>query len=164
MTASVDRDDQEQPNSEKTTKPVSGQRPQTPDDGELVGTITRAITTEGEIEFSRQYVNRFDGIDTPPPDNAHTDHEIATALGLPDIIAHSSHYYAWCAELALMHYGSRFLSQGEMHAQFRAPVFPGDELTLQACRSAEHGPHGIDITVHGRDHGLVARAWATVTD
>ena len=158
MTASVDRDEQLQPSSSpRAPRPGTKATPQGDPTPALI-VLTRPITLDGELQFARQYVTRFDGIDTPAPRNAHTDPDLAKSLGLPDAIGHSSHYYAWCAEIVVAHYGRQFLTGGRMQARFLAPIFPGDQLTATARTTSQEAGDAITVRVTNDAGALVAIA------
>ncbi len=124
MTATVDRDDQTQPEA-------TGARPRTEPTAAstLECLIERGFSLESQTEFGRQYSLRFDE-PYDPSGNAHSDREFARRLGLPDAIGHSSQYYAWMAEAAIILFGKQWLTGGWLRARFRAPVFPGDTLRV----------------------------------
>lgn len=133
MTASVDRENQEAPvtNIARPSSEPAG-RGTAPAAGPFEVTtpsLERAFTSAMPVAFDRQYWLRF-GENRRTTPNAHNDADYARAAGLPDVIAHSSHYYAWFAELALMQLGRRWLTGGTLKARFLGPVFPGDVLSV----------------------------------
>ena len=143
MTASVDREDQSQPEPETARLPATP-RPARPETDWSAETVTfgpdldRSFTFAGQVAFDRQYWLRYGpGRRTAP--NAHNDAGFARAAGLPDAIAHSGHYYAWFAELALLRFGTRWLYGGTLSARFLGPVFPGDALSLSTAFGDDPG-------------------------
>jgi acyl dehydratase len=139
MTASVDRLDQSQPEPETARRPpapgTSGAGADwSPATVTFGPDIDRSFTFAGQVAFDRQYWLRYGPSRRTAP-NAHTDVEFARAAGLPDAIAHSSHYYAWFAEIALLRFGTRWLYGGTLSARFLGPVFPGDALSLSTAFS-----------------------------
>jgi hypothetical protein len=143
MTASVDREDQSQPEPGAATSP-SVPRPSGPGADGSADTVTfgsdldRPFTFAGQVAFDRQYWLRYGPSRRTAP-NAHNDAEFARAAGLPDAIAHSGHYYAWFAELALLRLGTRWLYGGTLSARFLGPVFPGDALSVSTAFGDDPG-------------------------
>ncbi|WP_134324201.1 MaoC family dehydratase [Cumulibacter soli] len=152
MTSSIDRP------QDDTPEPV-------PDDASVPSALApdgpgRAVTLEQETKFASQYVQRFDGIQSEPPINAHTDVAYARSVGLPDIIAHSGMHYAWLAEAALSHLGPDFLRRGHLSAKFLSAAFPGDRLETVV----EGNDAGLKLTVKNQRDDVVAIGNASLRD
>lgn len=158
MTATVDRPDQEQPTAAagaaaNTTTSPTVERPVWTD-SELWSLPPRMLTREGFIDFGRQYRLRF-GDDGPPAAGAHTSVEVARAVGLPDVVGYSSHYYCWFAELALLRFGADWMRGGSLDARFLAPVFPGDAVRVNASAD-DDGNDVVAVRATNQDERLIA--------
>lgn len=143
MTATIDRVDQDQPTADRPTAEASATRATDRPawvDSQVWGLRPRTFTREGFVDFGRQYRLRF-GDDGPPAAGAHTSVEVARAIGLPDVVGYSSHYYCWFAELALLRFGADWMRGGKLDARFLCPVFPGDSVRVTA--SADDDREGV---------------------
>ncbi|PXA82252.1 hypothetical protein DCC26_01040 [Auritidibacter sp. NML120779] len=157
MTATIDRTPPQQeatpPNREKPQRTTERQHGNT-QSTDLTWTTHAEHTVDMEmiIDYDRQYWLRR-GNDYRNPPNAHTSREIARSAGLPDAVAHSSHYYTWLANIALEIFGPHWLSGGRLEARFIAPVFPGNTLQLQSHRESQHS---LQLRVISSDDKVIA--------
>ena len=62
--------------------------------------------------------------------NTHTDVEVARSVGLPDVVAQSTHFYSWYSEMMLKFLGEGWLCGGRIEAKFFGMVFPGNVVTV----------------------------------
>ena len=67
----------------------------------------------------------------------HIDEAFATAAGMPSVIAHGPLTAAIVLDLIVSQIGTGGLAAAEV--RFRAPVFPGDELSIEATDG------GVDV-------------------
>lgn len=101
---------------------------------------TLAPISRGQVQDYAEAVGDFNPI--------HFDAEFAAAAGLPDTVVHGPLTVAKIADVLVAQLGADALLN--LDVRLRAPVFPGDELTVEA---ADYG-----VSVHKADGTLVATA------
>ena len=81
----------------------------------------------------------------------HADPEVARAAGFPAPILHGMCTYAICARALLAEYALPAEALRDFSARFRAPVYPGETLTVEMARSGAT----IDFTARVGDRQVV---------
>lgn len=146
MTSTIDRPDQDQPQRPSGDAPPASPAPE-PTAAEPHGAPAgrhHTFSVDSSREFARHYVVRY-GLPFETSTDAHVDQAFARSIGLPDVIAHSSQYYAWLAEAGLDRWGADYLSGGHLGASFRSPVFAGDGVTVAVGDADDSGQVPIEL-------------------
>ncbi len=79
----------------------------------------------------------LDGEDSPTISNPIHSTEVAAKYGFRGALVGGVTVYGWLTPAILEVLGERWLADGWADVRFRRPVFPGDELTAKAEKSAE---------------------------
>ncbi len=138
MKAAVDREAGTAPASaEQKAGAAPGRTPRSAEEPATWSSFARhEFSLPMQRAYDRQYWLRR-GADFATTPNAHTSVEVARGAGLPDAVAHSSHYYCWFADAALLEFGTEWMSDGTLSARFLAPVYPGETVVIEGGRAGD---------------------------